>query len=173
MIVRPAEVDDLPAILAIYSHAVLNSTATADEEPQPLAQRLAWWQVHERENMPIFVAEIDGEVVGWSSLSRFHPRVAYRFTAEDSIYIAEEHRGRGLGRALLSPLMARAQTLGLHAVVALITADNAASIALHQRFGFEPVGRLPQVLRKFGRWLDLAILQRTFTGGEGDPPAVA
>ncbi|MBI5831175.1 MAG: N-acetyltransferase family protein [Armatimonadetes bacterium] len=149
---------------------MLTTTATADEEPQPLAQRMAWWQVHLRESMPVFVAEMDEQLVGWSSLSRYHPRVAYRFTAEDSIYISPEFRGRGIGRALLSPLLARAQTMGLHAVVALITAENEASLRLHRALGFEQVGHLPEVLFKFGRWLDLALLQRTFGAREGQGP---
>ena len=159
MIIRPAVLDDVPAIAAIYAQAVLTTTATADEEPPPLAQREAWLRVHQRDGYPVFVAEVAERLVGWSSLSPYHARRAYRFTAEDSVYVAEDARGRGVGRALLAPLVAGARSMGLHSVMALVEACNEASLRLHEHFGFARVGLVPQAMFKFERWLDLALLQ--------------
>jgi phosphinothricin acetyltransferase len=160
MIIRPAELDDVPTIVAIYNEAVLTTTATADEQPQALAHRQAWFRDHQRGGLPVLVAEIDGAVVGWGSLSRFHARPAYRFTVEDSVYVAADHRGRGVGRALLTPLVARAASLGMHNIMALIEAGNDASRRLHASLGFVECGLAPQVMFKFERWLDLLWMQR-------------
>jgi phosphinothricin acetyltransferase len=159
MIIRPAVLDDIHAIAAIYAEAVLTTTATADEEPPPRAQREAWLRVHQCDGYPVFVAEIEEQIVGWGSLSPYHVRAAYRFTAEDSVYVAEHARGRGVGRALLAPLVATARSMGLHSLMALIEGSNEASLRLHERFGFVRVGLAPQVMFKFERWLDVALLQ--------------
>lgn len=148
-------------MLAIYNHAVVHTTATYDYEPRTLAQRLEWFDDHERERWPVFVAEDGpGTVVGWSSLSRYHQKPGYQFTAENSVYLAESHRGRGLGARLLTPLITAAGERGLHAILAVIDADNRASLRLHARFGFEQVGRFKQIGFKFGRWLDVIYLEK-------------
>jgi len=157
---RRARREDCAAILGIYNEAVLTTTASYDYEPRTLEHRLAWFDDHTRHDYAIFVAEISGTVVGWSSLSRYHDRPGYRFTAENSIYIAASHRGRGIGKLLLAPLLDAARERGLHSIIAVIDASNEASVRLHRGFGFEPVGLFRQVGYKFDRWLDVAYLQR-------------
>ena len=160
MNVRPAICADLPAILDIYNEAVLNTTATYDYEPSTLEARTAWFDEHVRDNYPVFVAQNgEGGVVGWSSLSKFRPRVGYRFTGEDSIYVAADQRGRGIGKLLMPPLIEGARQLGLHAIMAGIDAEGQASLRLHAGFGFQPVAHLKQVGNKFGRWLDVIYME--------------
>jgi phosphinothricin acetyltransferase len=160
MLIRRALASDVPAILEIYNDAVLNTTASYDYEPRTLEHRQAWFNEHERTNYPMFVAaDESGAVVGWSALNPFHARVGYRFTTENSIYIAAAHRGKGLGGKLLAPLIEGAKQRGLHAILAVIDADNQPSIRLHARFGFEKVAHLKQVGFKFNRWLDVVYME--------------
>jgi L-amino acid N-acyltransferase len=160
-IIRPAVRGDVPEIQAIYNHAVLHTTAAYDEDVQPVRVRYDWFDDHQRRNMPIYAAESGGRIVGWSALGPFRPRPGYRFTAEDSIYIAEEWRGQGLGAALLQPLIDDAARLKLRTILAVIgDAANTGSIRLHEKFGFERVALLRSVGFKFGRWLDQVWLQR-------------
>lgn len=161
VLIRRANRDDCAAILGIYNHAVLHTTASYDYEPRTLAQRLEWFDAHQRDDLAIFVAEASGgEVVGWSALNKYHDRVGFRFTAENSIYVAESWRGRGLGSLLLEPLIRAAEARGLHAIIAAIDAENATSVRLHARFGFEKVGHFREVGFKFDRWLDVVYMQR-------------
>ena len=165
MTIRPATRADLPGILEIYNEAVLNTTATYDCEPRTLAHRIGWFEDHVRNNYAIFVAENDaGRIVGWSALNRYHDRVGYRFTTENSVYVAADHRGQGIGKLLLAPLIQAARERGLHAILAAIDAANEASIRLHTRFGFEQVACFKEVGFKFGRWLDLVFVQRFVDG---------
>jgi L-amino acid N-acyltransferase len=158
--VRPATRDDLAAILAIYNEAVLNTTATYDYEPRTLEHRVAWFEDHERANLPVLVAvNGDGSVVGWSCLNRYHERKGYQFTTENSIYIAAQWRGRGIGKRLLAPLIEAAKERGFHALLAGIDAENAASLRLHAGFGFVKVAHYRQVGFKFGRWLDVVYME--------------
>ncbi len=160
MNVRPATQADLPAILAIYNDAVLHTTATYDEEPETLDSRARWLSEHQAEGYPVLVAERpDAGVVGWSSLSAFRSRVGYRFTAEDSVYVAEGWRGQGIGRSLLEPLLEAARQRGLHAIVAGIDAESEASLRLHASLGFETVARFREVGFKFGRRLDVIFME--------------
>ena len=160
-IVRPAVRSDCPGILAIYNDAVLRTTASYDYEPRTLEQREAWFDDHLRDGYPVLVAEdVAGRVVGWSALNRYHDRMGYRFTSENSVYVAEDCQGRGVGSALLGPLIPAARERGLHSIIAAIDAENAASIRLHARFGFEKVGHFRQVGFKFGRWLDVVYMER-------------
>ena len=159
--IRPATVADLPGILEIYNEAVLHTTATYDYEPRTLEQRAAWFEERTRDGYPVFVAVDDaGRVVGWSALNPYHARMGYRFTAENSVYVAADRRGKGIGKLLLPPLIAGAQAKGLHAIIAAIDAENAASIRLHAAFGFEKVGHFKQTGFKFNRWLDVVYLER-------------
>lgn len=158
--IRSATVADLTAILDIYNHAVVHTTASYDYEPWNRQRREEWFEDHVRNNYPVLVAEnSDGRILGWGSLSRFHSRPGYRFTAEDSIYIAEDARGRGLGKQLLAPLIDAAREREFHSIIGLIDAQNEASIRLHARFGFEKAAYLKQVGHKFGRWLDVVYMQ--------------
>ncbi len=159
--IRRAKREDCVGILAIYNHAVLHTTASYDYEPRTLEHRLDWFEAHARDDLAIFVAEGEsGEVLGWSALNKYHDRLGFRFTAENSVYVAESCRGRGLGGRLLEPLIAAAEVRGLHAILAAIDADNQASIRLHAKHGFEKVGQFRQVGYKFGRWLDVVYMER-------------
>ncbi len=156
--IRPAAAADAPAISAIYNHSVLHSTATYQERPESVDDRLVWIALH-TDSHPALVAEVDGHVAGWAALSPFHPRSAFRHTVESSVYIAETHQRQGLGRALMLDLIRRARAAGHHVIVATVSADQTPSIALHQSLGFRHAGTLHQVGRKFDRWLDLVSLE--------------
>jgi len=160
MKVRPATHDDLPGILEIYNEAVLNTTASYDYEPRTLEHRIAWFEDHVKNNYPVLVAANDqGRVVGWSALNRYHDRKGYQFTTENSVYVAADQRGRGLGKLLMKPLIEAARQRGLHAILAGIDAENEASIRLHASFGFVKVAHFRQVGFKFGRWLDVIYME--------------
>ena len=164
--IRRATERDLSAISVIYNHAVLHTTATYDYEPEMLDRRVAWFEEHRTLQLPVFIAEQSGSVVGWSSLSPFHRRPGFRFTVENSIYIAEPHRGKGIGGLLLAPLIQEATTLRLRSIIAAIDASNSVSVRLHEKFGFREIGRFPAVGYKFDRWLDVAYLQREVNTGD-------
>ena len=158
--IRLATAADLGAINAIYNHYVLHSTCTYQEEPSTAEERSGWFAAHGPQ-YPITVAQSDGgEVLGWGSLSRFHPRSAYRWTVENSVYVRHDLHRRGIGRALLDDLIVRAQSLGHHSILAIIDASQPASVALHRACGFKPVANLKEVGFKFGRWLDVVYMQR-------------
>jgi phosphinothricin acetyltransferase len=156
--IRPATVDDCSAINDIYNHYVLTDTCTYQTEPDTLAERQAWFASHGGAH-PVLVSEQDGEIVAWGALSAFHPRFGYRFSVEDSVYVHRDCLRRGLGRALLSELLRLARELGHHTVIALISADKAGSVALHEQFGFTRAAVLREVGYKFDTWLDVAFLQ--------------
>lgn len=159
--VRRATREDVPAILEIYNEAVLNTTASADYEPRSPESRYEWFEEHARGGYPIFVATDEaGEVVGWSSLSRYKERYGYRFSTENSIYIHANRRGQGVGKLLMPPLIERAREMGLHAILAGISADNEASLRLHAQFGFEKVAHFKETIYKFGQWLDVVYMEK-------------
>lgn len=157
--IRLATFADLPAINDIYNHYVFHSTCTYQTEPETLADREAWFGEHSPEKYPVIVAEIDGRVVGWGSLSKFRPRAAYAPTVEASVYIDHAFLGRGLGRVLLVDLIARAQAAGFHSLIGGSSADQPASIAVQESLGFVRVAHLKEVGYKFGQWLDVIYLQ--------------
>ncbi len=158
-ILRPATESDLRAINDIYNHYVLHSTCTYQTEPSTAEERLNWFQVH-GERHPVIIAEEDGVVIGWGSLSRFHVREAYQNSVEDSVYLHHEHLGKGLGSLLLGELLRLAKQLGHHTVLGGIDADQQASVALHTKFGFVKVSHLKEVGFKQGRWLDVIWMQK-------------
>lgn len=157
--IRSATHADLPGILEIYNDAVLNTTATADYEPSSLEVRTAWFEERKAAGYPIFVAEESGRLLGWSALNPYKPRIGYRYTAEVSIYIAVDSRGKGLGKALLASLIEAAKAMKLHTLVGVIDGSNAVSLRLHANFGFEQVGNVREAYCKFGRWLDAVYVQ--------------
>jgi phosphinothricin acetyltransferase len=157
--IRLARAADLPAINAIYNHYVLHSTCTYQEEPSTADERAAWFAAHGPAH-PVTVAEADGGLVGWGSLSRFHPRSAYGRTVENSVYVRHDLHRRGIGRLLLADLIDRAKSIGHHSIIALIDSAQPGSIALHEKFAFVEVGRLREVGFKFGRWGDVIYMQR-------------
>jgi phosphinothricin acetyltransferase len=158
--IEDASAADIPAILAIYNDVIATSTAVFSEQPATLTDREAWFQTRTGQGFPVLVARAQEEVIGFASFGEFRPWPGYRHTVEHTVHIRADRRGQGAGRALVEELLTRASALGMHAIVAGVDADNAASIALHARLGFTEVGRLPQVATKFGRWLDLVYLQR-------------
>lgn len=157
--IRYAHESDLPAILDIYNDAILNTTAVYSEQPHTLQMRLDWYHDRIKNNFPVFVAEADGAVAGFSSYGHFRVWPCYRFTVEISVYVAASQRGRGIGKLLLQPLIDRAREMNIHAVIAGISADNEVSLRLHQSFGFVEVAHFKEVGFKFNRWLDLKFLE--------------
>lgn len=159
MDLRLATVDDAAAILEIYNREVTETTNTFDMKPRSLAEQRAW--ITERDGaLGVVVAEIDGTVAGFASLSEYRPRPAYRTTVESSVYVAESARGAGVGRALMRELVDVATRRGFHTIIANIVGGHEASIALHHAAGFEIVGTQREVGRKMGKWLDLVVMQR-------------
>jgi phosphinothricin acetyltransferase len=158
--IRPATEADLPAILAIYNDAVLNTTAIWNETPVDLENRRAWMDARRAAGFPVLVAEEVGRTVGYGSFGDFRPFEGYRVTVEHSLYVEAAMRGRGLGRALLAALIGEARRLGKRAMIGGIDASNEPSLSLHRRLGFVEVGRLPGVGVKFQRPLDLVLMQK-------------
>ena len=156
---RHATPADLPAINAIYNHYVLHCTCTYQTVPSTEQERAEWFAAH-GEKHPVIVAEENGEVIGWASLSKFHPRQAYENSVEDSIYLHHERRGQGLGTLLLGEVLRLAKEIGHHTVLGGADAEQEGSIALHTKFGFEKVSHLKEVGFKFGRWLDVIWMQK-------------
>jgi phosphinothricin acetyltransferase len=159
MLLRTARVDDAEAIRAIYNHEVLTSTATFDLEPRGLDEQRRWLTERSGAHV-VVVAEVDGDVAGFGALSRYKDRPAYNTTVEDSVYVGQHHQGAGMGKALLEELVRRATSHGFHTVIARISHESVASVAAHGRVGFVEIGRERQVGRKFGRWLDVVVMQR-------------
>lgn len=159
--IRPATVEDLKAITDIYNEAILTTDATFDLEPKTEEEQGIWLAGHDLMH-PVLVAELGGVVVGWASLSEWSPRAAYAGTVEISLYIKEEFRGKGAGRKLLEDIIQEGERVGLHTVLARITTGNAVSIHLHESLGFEQVGVMREVGQKFGRKLDVLIMQRIY-----------
>lgn len=157
--IRPATVADLPAISAIYNHYVATSTCTFALENETLEERVAWFQ-NRTANHPVLVAEEAGKVIAWASLSAWNKRCAYAQTVESSVYIHHAHHRRGLGKALMGELLQRAQALKLHTILAGVTSEQNASLALHQSLGFTEAARFKELGFKFGKWLDVIYLQR-------------
>lgn len=159
--IRPAEPQDTAALLAIYNHAVVHSTATFDLEPRTLADWQAWCAAHNKGNHPLLVAVADGKPVGYAALSGYRPMPAYNSAVELSLYIHPDYRRRGLARALMERILAAADAdARTHTVISVITADNAASIRLHEQFGFRYCGRLCEAGFKHGAYHDVVHYQR-------------
>jgi|DEB0MinimDraft_10_1074344.scaffolds.fasta_scaffold00426_8 L-amino acid N-acyltransferase YncA len=159
MRIRNATIADAQALRAIYNHEVEHTTATFDLVPRTLQQQQEWIQQRQGA-LGVIVAELDGQVVGFASLSPFRDRPAYNTTVENSIYVDRTARGSGVGRALLNELIEMAKNRGFHTMVAHISGTDGVSVALHQACGFTLTGVQREVGRKFGTWLDITIMQR-------------
>ncbi|MFD0362580.1 GNAT family N-acetyltransferase [Nocardia sp. GCM10030253] len=161
-VIRDAHEADLSSVLEIHNANIATSTAIWDEEQVGLDDRRAWFQARTAAGLPILIADIDGAVAGYASYGPWRPKSGYRYSVENSVYVADRFQRRGVATALLTELVARARHSGtVHAMIAAIESSNTGSIALHERFGFRTVGELPQVGWKFERWMDLTLMQLT------------
>lgn len=165
MDLRPATAEDVPAITSIYNQAVTNTTASFDLEPRTLEDR-ARWLADRLPRHQVIVAEDSGAVVGWGALSPFSERAAYAATAEISVYVAESHQQRGLGRALTAELLEAGAREGLHSILARVCTENVGSIAMVRSLGFTQAGTIHEVGYKFGRWLDVVTWEYRVPVGE-------
>jgi L-amino acid N-acyltransferase YncA len=167
LIIRPSTDADLPAITAIYAHHVLTGTGTFEVDPPSLDDMRGRRADVLSKGLPWLVAVDDGNVVGYTYCNWFKPRPAYRFSAEDSIYLSPEAAGKGIGRTLLAELLAQAQRAGVRKLIAVIgDSANAGSIAVHKSAGFQPVGVLKSCGWKFDKWLDVVMMDKAL--GEAD-----
>ena len=158
--VADAGEDDLPGILAIYNEVIAHSTAVYQEEPVSLENRRAWLQARAAQGFPVLVARDPTGVVGFASFGEFRQWPCYRNTVEHSVHVRADCRGRGIGRSLVEALLERGRATGKHVMVAGIDAGNIRSIDFHARLGFVEVARMPEIGAKFGRRLDLVLMQR-------------
>ncbi len=172
--IRPSTDQDLAAITAIYAHHVTNGTGTFETTPPTQAEMAARRAEVLAKGLPYLVVEDGGKVLGFAYCQWFKPRPAYRFSAEDSIYLDPAAAGKGLGRDLMAELVLRAQAAGIRRLIAVIgDTGNAASIGVHRSAGFALVGVLKSCGWKFGRWLDVVLMDRTLGEGDTTPPEPA
>src|SRR6476469_8579112 len=172
VVVRTAVPDDVGTITDIYNATVPTTTVAWTDEPDSHATRLEWFEARRAAGHAVVVAVVDDRVVGFAAYGDFRDATkwpGYRFTVEHTIHVADGYRGVGIGEALMVELVARATSDGKHVMVGGIDGDNAGSIRFHRRLGFVEVARMPEVGFKFGRWLDLVLVQRTL-GGDRDAP---
>ena len=164
MRIREAIEDDLPQLLEIYNDIILHTTAVYDYEPHTMEMRKQWFETKKQQKFPVFVAEENDKIFGFSSIGPFRAWAAYKYSVENSVYVAENSRGKGIGKMLIPPLIEAAKNLKLHTIIAGIDTSNDASLRLHKSFGFAEVAHFKQVGWKFGRWLDLKFLQLILNG---------
>lgn len=157
--IREATPADLEEIREIYNQAVRETTSTWDHRTRSAEDHQAWYATKQEEGFPLLVAEEAGQVIGYASYGRFRPHAGYAHTMEHSVYVHPDHQRAGLGRRLLEQLIVLARQRGVHALVGGLSADNAASLGLHAALGFSEVARMPEVGRKFDRWLDLVLVE--------------
>ena len=171
MKLRPATLADIPAITAIYAHAVRHGTASFELEPPTEPEMTRRMQAVLDGNFPYLAAEIDGNLAGYAYASLYRTRPAYRFTVENSVYVAADMNRRGIGKALLQRLIEECTTRGYRQMIAVIgDSDQAASIGVHKACGFEPAGNLKSIGWKFGKWLDTPLMQRALGDGAKTKP---
>jgi L-amino acid N-acyltransferase YncA len=167
---RPATAADAGALAAIYAPHVRTGTATFELEPPDAAEMERRWRDVTGRGLPYLVAVCDGEVLGYAYAAPYRPRAAYRFTLEDSLYLRDDARGKGIGRALLLALIDASERVGARQMIAVIgDSANAASIGVHAALGFRHIGMLASVGNKFARWLDVVLMQRALGPGDGAP----
>ena len=174
MQIRDAVPADLPAITAIYAHHVLHGAGTFEEVPPDAVEMRARIAKVQEHDWPWLVAEEGGDVVGFAYVAQFRDRSAYRFAGEDSVYVRDDQRGQGVGKALVAALLERAEACGFRQVFAVIgDSENVGSIGLHVSLGFRQVGVLKAAGVKFGRWVDVVFMQRAVGAGDRDVPGDA
>jgi phosphinothricin acetyltransferase len=173
-IIRPSRDEDMAAITAIYAHHVLHGTGTFEIDPPGVADMIQRRAEVLSRGLPYLVTEEQGRILGFAYCNWFKPRPAYRFAAEDSIYMAADASGKGLGRALLAELAAAAERAGLRKLIAVIgDSANTASIGVHRAVGFTPVGVLKSSGWKFERWLDVVLMEKALGAGDRTSPTIA
>lgn len=160
MEIRDARESDLPGLLLIYNEVLAASTAVFSEVPVTLEDRTQWWRARVALGYPVLIASDSSGVVGFGTFGDFRSWPGYRFTVEHSVHVRVDQRGRGIGTQIVRELISRAQALGKHVMVAGIDSANSGSIRMHERLGFERTGEMREVGFKFGRWLDLTLLQK-------------
>ncbi len=171
LVIRPSTAADLPAITAVYAWNVEHGTGTFELEPPDAAEMARRRDDVLAKGLPWLVVERDGQVLGYAYANHFRPRRAYRFCLEDSIYLAADARGQGVGRLLLAELLARCEAAGARQVLAVIgDSANAGSIGVHRALGFEHTGVLRSAGWKFGRWLDVVLMQKSLGLGDATEP---
>ena len=174
MDLRVAAPADLPAITDIYAHHVLHGTGTFEEVPPDQAEMSHRILAVQDKGWPWLVAEEGGRVLGYAYLTQYRPRSAYRFACEDSVYVRDDIRGQGVGKALVAALLRRAEECGFRQVLAVIgDSENVGSIGLHASLGFRQVGLMRSAGAKFGRWIDVVTMQRAVGVGDLEPPPPA
>ena len=159
LILRPATINDLEKILEIVNHSILHTTANYNYDIQTIEIQTKWFEDKKAKNLPIVVADLDGEVVGFGSYGQFREKIGYQYTVEHSVYVVDHIIGKGIGSQLLTELIRLAKEQGLHVMIGAIDADNAGSIAFHEKFGFVATGTIREVGYKFDYWLDLVFMQ--------------
>jgi L-amino acid N-acyltransferase len=162
MTIRPAIEDDLVEILRIYNHAVEHTTAVFEYRPHTIEMRREWFRAKQAASLPVLVADEAGAVRGFATYGPFRAWPAYKYSVEHSVYVDPAVHRRGIGSSLVGAVLHEAHARGLHVVMAGITSDNGVSLRLHERLGFKEVAHIPEVGFKFGRWLDLKLLQIVF-----------
>ena len=159
IIIRKATESDLQDMLTIYNDVIKNTTAVYEYEPHTFEMRQQWLAVKNESSFPVFCAEENGVVIGFSSVGPFRNWAAYKYSVENSVYVSAEHRSKGIGKLLLVPLIEAAKEMNMHTIIASIDSNNESSLRLHKSLGFFEVANFKQVGFKFGRWLDLKFLQ--------------
>ena len=160
MRIRDATEADVPAILGIYNDVVVNTTAIYDERPSTLQERQAWFKARRGAGLPVLVADLDGEVAGFSTFGEWRSRWGYRHTVEHSVHVRADCRGRGIGGVLIEALFPRAVAMGMHMMMAHIDAAATASLRLHEKLGFTTVGTFREVGRLRSGWVSVVAMQR-------------
>ncbi|KYK22205.1 GCN5 family acetyltransferase [Thermoplasmatales archaeon SG8-52-2] len=159
--IRTASIKDIDEITNIYNEAIKKTVATFDTEEKTIAERKKWFKEHGKNN-PLIVAEEENIILGWAALSKYSTRCAYSDTAEISLYVKEEYQNKGIGKRLLEKIIKEGKQAGLHVIIARITEGNKKSIYLHKSVGFEHVGIMKEVGRKFGKILDVYLMQKIY-----------
>lgn len=157
--IRPAKSGDLDKILEIVNRSILHTTANYNYDIQTLEIQTKWFEDKKTKNMPVVVADLDGEVVGFGSYGQFREKIGYQYTVEHSVYVVDNVIGKGIGTKLLTELIRLAKEQGFHVMIGAIDGDNKGSIAFHEKFGFTAIGTIREVGYKFDHWLDLVFMQ--------------
>lgn len=157
--IRDAIIDDMKAVLEIVNYEILNSTSIYDYNPHTLDQRIEWYENQITQNMPVIVAELNGDVIGYGSFGSFRYKEGYKYCVEHSVYVHSQKRNLGAGKLLMQQLINIARSMNIHTMIAGIDAENQESIDFHKNFGFVEVGRIKGAGYKFNKWLDVVFMQ--------------